>query len=98
MNRRLRSEAFAALAAGALAVGVPVASASLDGGHGHRGHGHGHGHHAGNPTKHVLLISVDGLHQSDLNWYVARHPGSELARLVGGGADYTSAHTPVPSD
>jgi hypothetical protein len=30
--------------------------------------------------KHVLLISVDGMHQSDLDWYVANHPNSELAR------------------
>ncbi len=29
--------------------------------------------------KHVLLISVDGMHQSDLDWYVANHPNSELA-------------------
>ncbi|MBE3033667.1 MAG: phosphodiesterase, partial [Actinobacteria bacterium] len=33
-------------------------------------------------AKHVLLISVDGLHQSDLDWYVGNHPGSTLARLV----------------
>ena len=32
--------------------------------------------------KHVLLISVDGMHQSDLNWYVGNHPNSELARLA----------------
>ena len=48
--------------------------------------------------EHVLLISVDGLHQSDLEWYVAHHPGSELARLVHGGAEYSNAHTAVPSD
>ena len=28
--------------------------------------------------QHVLLISVDGMHQSDLAWYVANHPTSEL--------------------
>ena len=49
-------------------------------------------------TKHVLLISVDGMHQSDLNWYVANHPNSELARLATGGAEYTNAQTPDPSD
>src|ERR1700750_1237523 len=55
----------------------------------------GHGHHA---IQHVLLISVDGMHQSDLDWYVATHPNSELARLATGGAEYTRAQTPDPSD
>jgi hypothetical protein len=50
------------------------------------------------PAKHVLLISVDGLHQSDLSWYVRTHPGSTLARLVRNGAEFTNAQTPVPSD
>ncbi|MFF4786913.1 MULTISPECIES: alkaline phosphatase family protein [Streptomyces] len=50
------------------------------------------------PVKHVLLISVDGLHQSDLARYVSRHPKSALARLVGGGVEYTHARTTVPSD
>jgi type I phosphodiesterase/nucleotide pyrophosphatase len=49
-------------------------------------------------VKHVLLISVDGLHQSDLEWYVANHPSSELAKLVHGGAEFSNAHTSVPSD
>ena len=48
--------------------------------------------------KHVVLISVDGLHQSDLEWYVANHPSSELAKLVHGGAEFSNAHTAVPSD
>ena len=43
--------------------------------------------------QHVLLISVDGMHQSDLEWYVAHHPYSELARLADGGAEYTNART-----
>ena len=34
------------------------------------------------PSKHVLLISVDGMHQSDLDWYVTHHPSSTLARLT----------------
>ena len=46
----------------------------------------------------MLLISVDGMHQSDLDWYVANHPTSELARLATGGAEYTNAQTPDPSD
>ena len=36
-------------------------------------------------TKHVLLLSIDGMHQSDLDWYVARHPHSTLARLARNG-------------
>jgi hypothetical protein len=47
---------------------------------------------------HVLLISVDGMHQSDLEWYVARHSDSELATLVDGGAAYSNNHTSDPSD
>ncbi|GAA1963837.1 alkaline phosphatase family protein [Kitasatospora viridis] len=49
-------------------------------------------------AKHVLLISVDGLHQSDLSWYVAQHPQSALAKLVNGGVQYTDARTTTPSD
>src|SRR5689334_11826757 len=49
-------------------------------------------------VQHVLLISVDGLHQSDLEWYVANHPNSALARLVHRGADFSNAHTSDPSD
>jgi hypothetical protein len=48
-------------------------------------------HHKGR-INHVLLISVDGMHQSDLNWYVANHPSSELAKLASGGAEFTN-HT-----
>src|ERR1039458_8288275 len=54
------------------------------------------GRHA--PTEHVLLISVDGMHQSDLNWYIANHPNSELARLAYGGLQFTNNHTSDPSD
>ena len=50
------------------------------------------------PAQHVLLISVDGLHQTDLAWYVRSHPDSALARLVNKGAEFTHAQTPVPSD
>jgi type I phosphodiesterase/nucleotide pyrophosphatase len=50
------------------------------------------------PNRHVLLISIDGLHQSDLAWWVSTHPSSNLADLVHSGVEYTNAHTPVPSD
>jgi predicted AlkP superfamily pyrophosphatase or phosphodiesterase len=53
---------------------------------------------SGNPITHVLLISVDGLHQSDLQWYVQNYPDSEIALLVRGGMEFSNAHTPVPSD
>jgi len=49
-------------------------------------------------SPHVLLISVDGMHQSDLDWYVARHPDSTLAKLSHGGSEYTNASTSNPSD
>jgi hypothetical protein len=49
-------------------------------------------------ARHVLLLSVDGMHQSDLDWYVSNHPGSALARLVSRGTSFTHAMTPVPSD
>ncbi|PZS27085.1 MAG: phosphodiesterase [Pseudonocardiales bacterium] len=48
--------------------------------------------------RHVLLLSVDGLHQADLSWYVAHHPKSALAALINRGVDFTHASTPVPSD
>src|SRR5215831_1733658 len=49
-------------------------------------------------ASHVLLLSVDGLHQSDLVWYVAHHPQSALASLVRRGVEFTHAQTPFPSD
>ena len=48
--------------------------------------------------QHVLLISVDGLHQSDLRWWIRHHPGSVLARIAHTGTQYTNAATPIPSD
>ncbi|HEX9065254.1 MAG TPA: alkaline phosphatase family protein [Streptosporangiaceae bacterium] len=55
-------------------------------------------HHRGSGIRHVLLISVDGLHQQDLTWYVHAHPGSVLAALERHGLEYASASTPFPSD
>jgi hypothetical protein len=69
--------------------------------HGHGGSGGGdHGHGGGPETdaEHVLLLSVDGLHQSDLHWYVTKHPHSALASLAADGVEFTHAETPVPSD
>ena len=46
----------------------------------------------------MLLLSVDGLHQQDLSWYVRHYPASTLASLVRHGVDYADAATPIPSD
>ncbi|WP_216364043.1 alkaline phosphatase family protein [Subtercola boreus] len=46
----------------------------------------------------MLLLSVDGLHQKDIDWYVRAHPASALAALVAHGTSYINAQTPVPSD
>jgi hypothetical protein len=50
------------------------------------------------PVHRVLLLSVDGLHESDLQAYVADHPHSAFARLVSTGTSYTNAKTTFPSD
>lgn len=52
----------------------------------------------GRYDKHVLLLSIDGMHQSDLTWYVHAHPHSALAALAGAGTDYSNARTTMPSD
>jgi hypothetical protein len=51
-----------------------------------------------NRAEHVLLISVDGLHQSDLQQFVALHHDSILAGLVRAGTQYANASTTRPSD
>jgi len=91
MLGRIHRGATAALLVGAMAIGAPVAVVLADPS-GVRGP------HLGSPVAHVLLVSVDGLHQSDVEWYVSNHPSSEIAKLVGGGAEYARAHTPIPSD
>ena len=48
--------------------------------------------------KHVLLISVDGLHALDVANYVQSHPGSALAELSRHGITYSNARTPADSD
>lgn len=53
---------------------------------------------SGQPVKHVLLISVDGLHALDLANYVNSHQDSTLAALSRTGVTYTNASTSTPSD
>jgi arylsulfatase A-like enzyme len=58
-----------------------------------RGDGRGDQH-----IRRVLLVSVDGLHQTDVDHWVAAHPDSTLAQLAETGVTYTDAHTTTPSD
>jgi hypothetical protein len=48
--------------------------------------------------KHVLLISVDGMHALDVANYVTKNPKSALAELARHGVTYSNAHTPANSD
>jgi hypothetical protein len=52
----------------------------------------------GHKIKHVLLISVDGLHALDVARFVESHPNSALAELAGHGVTYSNARTPANSD
>jgi len=91
MRMRQVPRSVAVATGAALVVGTALASAAAaTGSPGHEGHG--------SKIKHVLLISVDGLHQQDLAWYVKHNPGSLLANLVHGGVEYSRAKTPFPSD
>src|SRR5215470_2481056 len=49
-------------------------------------------------NRHVLLISIDGLHAVDLARYVRLHPNSTLAQLTGIGVTFPNASTSRPSD
>ena len=53
---------------------------------------------ADSQIEHVLLISVDGMHQVDLERYLIAHPHSAFAQLVNHGVQYTHASTSEPSD
>ena len=48
--------------------------------------------------RHVLLVSVDGLHALDVANYVTSHPSSALAELARHGVTYSNARTPSLSD
>lgn len=91
-----------AVALACTATGIAVAAPG-DNGQGHNENGQGHNGQdkdkgRDRDGKHVLLISVDGIHQADLAWYVKQHPNSALANLAGNGEQYTNAQTTNPSD
>jgi len=48
--------------------------------------------------RYVALFSVDGLHGSDVENYVALRPKSTIAQLLETGYEYTNAFTSAPSD
>jgi hypothetical protein len=89
---RARGAAAAAGTAAVLAAGGLVWATGASASTGARTGGHDTG------MQHVLLISVDGLHQQDLAWYVKSYPNSVLAGLYKHGLEYSSAMTPFPSD
>ncbi len=82
-----RAAAVAVSAAMVLGGSTLAAAAAQPGGAGHA-----------DGLRHVLLISVDGLHQQDLTWYVKNYPHSVLAILDHQGVEYSNAQTPFPSD
>ncbi|HEX7480565.1 MAG TPA: alkaline phosphatase family protein [Polyangiales bacterium] len=43
-------------------------------------------------VRQVLLLSIDGMHQVDLEKFIATHPASTLAQLASHGAQYTQAY------
>jgi hypothetical protein len=90
-NKQIRRVAAVVASAAAVLGGTAAASAATSQ-PGHNGDGHG------SEIKHVLLISVDGLHQQDLAWYVHAYPGSVLAALDHRGLEFSNAQTPFPSD
>lgn len=79
-----KSVLFTAAVALLAAAAAPAGAADL-GQHAHR-------------DRHVLMISIDGLHADDLSAWVAQHPGSALARLARRGTTYTDARSSQPSD
>ncbi len=48
--------------------------------------------------RHVLIVSIDGLHALDVKVFARRDPSSTLAWLARRGIEYTDAHTVGPAD
>ena len=79
---------FFSAACGALLIAAPSVHADSD-------DGRLGSHHE---IRHVLLISVDGLHALDLANFISSHPDSALASLSRHGVTYTNNLTSSPSD
>ncbi|RUS35570.1 type I phosphodiesterase/nucleotide pyrophosphatase precursor [Jimgerdemannia flammicorona] len=52
----------------------------------------------GRGIEHVILLSIDGMHQKDLDVFVKNHPKSAFAALLKNGIEYQNAQTSKPSD
>ncbi len=78
------------LAAGALALTLAANAANAQSQFRHLPHG--------SEIRHVLLISIDGMHALDLERQVQQHPDSALAELSRHGVRYTGASSSKPSD
>ncbi len=50
------------------------------------------------PIRHVVLISIDGLHEFDMTRFIHDHPKSALAQLARQGVQYRQSFTPAPAD
>jgi hypothetical protein len=48
--------------------------------------------------KHVLLLSVDGLHEADLTNFIKANPDSAMAKLATHGTHFSAASSAKPSD
>ncbi|MGU7770079.1 alkaline phosphatase family protein [Burkholderia sp. MR1-5-21] len=56
------------------------------------------GEHGRRVVKHVLLLSIDGLHEQDLARCIGANTCPNVATLAQNGVTYTNAHTPGLSD
>ncbi|KVN23262.1 nucleotide pyrophosphatase [Burkholderia stagnalis] len=87
---------MARVVAGALA--LASAGAYAQQGEGSQGDQGNHGEHGRRVVKHVLLLSVDGLHEQDLARCIGANTCPNVAALAQSGVTYTNAHTPGLSD
>lgn len=92
MNRYIRWMGAGVVAASCVA--LPVMASADNGGH-DRDHDRDDQHKA---IKHVLLISVDGLHEQDVARCVASNSCPNIALLAKSGTTYANAYTPGLSD
>src|SRR5262249_37475232 len=52
----------------------------------------------GPKIKHVLVISIDGMHSQDMAKWIQNNPNSTLASLAANAVNYPNAFTTQPSD